>query len=153
MFWPISGSVRGPLSEVVRKLALVADDGDEVGHPSAEAASLVRLIDRAGGRLRVRAIGQDRRHRRLVRHECADIVRMLRNQRQRVRCSAATGEHINRPAELLDDPMEIIGVLVRRGRRCHVWLGAPIRPTRVVRNERAIREIPGQRAKAGGAHR
>ena len=63
------------------------------------------------GRLGVLGIGQQRGQRRLVGHQRADVLRMRGHQGQRVDGAAAAGEQVYRPADPLDDPMQVVGVL------------------------------------------
>ena len=62
----------------------------------AEPAALVRVVDRLGGGQRALAIGQDRGERRLVRDERPDLLRVLRDEGQRVHRAAAAGEQVDR---------------------------------------------------------
>ena len=64
----------------------------------APAAALVGLVDRAGGRQRVLAVGQERGERRLVRHERPHVLGVPGHERQRVDRAAAAGEQVDRPA-------------------------------------------------------
>ena len=83
--------------------------------PAPEPAAHVGLVDGPGGGQRVLAVGQDRRDRRLVRDERPDVLRVLGHQRQRVHRAAAAGEQVDRSAaERLDDPMQVVRVLIGR---------------------------------------
>ena len=53
----------------------------------------------------------------------------------------------------LDDPMQVVGVLVGRGVGGRVVLRAALGASRVVGDDRAVDEVPGQRPEAGRAHR
>ena len=54
-------------------------------------------MDRAGSGERVLAVGEDRRERRLVRDERPHVLRMLRDEGQRVDRAAAAGEEVDGP--------------------------------------------------------
>ena len=119
------GPAPGCVDEVGRERALVADDRDEVGHAGAEAAALVGLVDRLGGRQGGLAVGEDRASGGSCATSVRTSLRMRRDERQRVHRAAAAREQVDRPgAERLDDPMQVVGVLL--GRR----LGRPGRPSR-----------------------
>ena len=97
---------------------LVAHGQDELRHAGAEAAALVGVGDRLGDRQRALAIGQDRGERRLVRDERPDLLRVGRHEGERVHRAAAAREQVDRAAaELVDDPVQVVGVLLGRGLR------------------------------------
>jgi hypothetical protein len=104
------------LRPVVRELAGVADEGDEVSHPRAGAAAHVRLVHRPRSGERVLAVGEQRRDRRLVSHDRAHVLGMRGGQRQGVGRATAAAEQVHGAANLLDEPMEVIRVLLRRRR-------------------------------------
>ncbi len=89
----------------------MAGDRHEVRHARAEATLLVRVADGAAGRLGVVGIRQQGGERRLVGHQRADVVRVRGHQGQGIDGAATAGEQVNRTAHLLDDPMQVIGVL------------------------------------------
>ena len=98
--------------------------------------------------------GRTRRERWLVRHEGAHVIGVLGDERQGVHRATAAGKHVDRPAsELLDDLVDVVGMLLgcRRGRR----LGqlAALASAWVVGDHGAVGEVAGQGAEAGGAHR
>ncbi len=143
MFCPSSGSVRVPSSAVGNPNIAGSGSGwaanaavigprwlttsDEPRHAGTEPAALVRVVDGAGGRQRALAIGQDRRERRLVRDERPDLLRVLRDEGERVHRTAAAGEEVDGPAvELGDDPMQVVGVLVGRRRAGRIGLRAAL---------------------------
>ena len=133
---------------------LVAHDGDELGHAGPEAAALVRLVDRLGDRQRALAIGQDRGERRLVRDERPDVLGVLRHEGERVDRAAAAGEQVDRArVERGDDPMQVVGVLLGRGRAGRIGLRAALDAPRVVGHHGAIGEVARERHEPAGAHR
>jgi hypothetical protein len=125
-----------------------------VNGPGAPAAALVGLVDRAGGRQRVLAVGQDRGERRLVRDERPHVLRVLRHEAERVDRAAAAGEEVDRPStDRLDEPMQVVRVNVGRHRAARIGLHAALDAAWVVGHHGAVGEPPRQRAEAGGAHR
>jgi hypothetical protein len=88
-----------------------------------------------------------------MRHELANVLRVLRHERQGVHRAAAAREEIDWSPNLLDDPVQVIGVLVgvRLGGR--VRLGTALGTARVVRDDRSVREVARQRDETGRAHR
>ncbi len=62
---------------------------------------------------RALAIGHDRGQRRLVGDERAHVLRVGRDEGQRIDRAAAAGEQVDRRrAELGDEPMQVVGVLL-----------------------------------------
>ena len=105
-------------------------------------------------RHRALAVGQDRGERRLVRDERPHVLRVLRHEGERVDGAAAAGEEVDRAAaELGDDPVEVVGVLLGRGLAGGIGLRAALDAPRVVGHDRAVGEMAGQRAEPAGAHR
>ena len=150
----IAGSGAGCSREVSGELAAMADEGDEVGHPRAPSALPIRLVDRARGRQRRLPVGEERRERGLVRHERPHVLGVLGDQRQRVHRAAAAGEQVDRSAsELLDDPVDVVGVLLGRRRGGRLGQLAALAPARVVGDHGAVGEVARQGAEAGRAHR
>ena len=131
----------------------MGDDGDEVRHTGAPALLLVGVADRADGSLRVLRVGQDRGERRLVRDEDAHVLGMRRDERQGIDRAPAGGKEVDRPTDLADDPMEVVGVLLRRRLARRIRLRAALGAARVVGQDRPVGEVLRQRAEAGGAHR
>jgi hypothetical protein len=147
--------VRRRSLEVVRRDgAVVHDDRDELRHRRPHAGPLVRLVDVATHRECGLAVGQDRREGRLVRDDRPEVLGMARHERERVHRAAAAREQVHRTeAEILDDPVEVVGVFLR-GRPAHrVVLRAPLDAPRVVRDHGPVREVTGERAEAARAHR
>ena len=125
-----------------------------MGHPGAPAAALVGLGDRAGGRQRVLAVGQDRGERRLVRDERPHVLWVLGHEGERVDRATAAGEEVDRlPTDRLDEPMQVVGVNVGRHRAGWIGLHAALDAAWVVGHHGAVGEVLRQRAEAGGAHR
>ena len=91
----------------------MADDADEGSHAGARATLHVRLVDRPAGGQRVLAVRHERGERRLVGDERPHVVGMLRDEGEGVDRAAAAGEAVHRPADGLDDPMDVIGVDAR----------------------------------------
>ncbi len=131
----------------------MARDGHEVRHAGTEATAPVGVADRADCRLRVLRIREDRCKRWLMSHELPNILGVLRHERERVDRTTAGREEIHRSPDVLDDPMQVIGVLVgvRLGGR--VRLRAALGPARVVRDDCSVRKATPQRAETGRAHR
>ena len=89
---------------------------------------------------------------------CATSVRTssgcARDEGERVHRAAAAGEQVDRArAELGDDPMQVVGVLLGRGRAGRIGLRAALDAARVVGHDGAIGEVAGERAEPAGAHR
>ena len=83
---------------------------------------------------------------RLVRDEGAHLLRMRRDQRQRIDRAATAGEQVDGAGvELGDQPAQVVGVLLRRGRACRIVLDAALDATWVVGDHGAITEVTGQR--------
>jgi hypothetical protein len=122
----------------------MARDGHEVRHAGTEATALVGIADRADCRLRVLRIRQERRKRWLVRHERPNVLGVLCHERQGVHRATAAREEIHGSPDLLDDPVQVIGVLVRIRLRGRVRLGAAFGTAGVVRDDRPVREMVGQ---------
>ena len=85
--------------------------------------------------------------------ERPDILGMRRHEGQRIHRTAAAGEEVDGTADRLDDPMQVIGMLVGRRLGGRIGLRAALRPARVVRDQGAVGEVPREGAEAGGAHR
>ena len=131
----------------------MADDGDEVGHAGAPPALLVRLVDRAGRRQCGLAVGEEGRERWLVRDQRPHLIGVLGDERQRVHRTAAAREQVDRSApELLDDPMEVGGVLLGRRRDRRLGQLAALASAGVIGHHGAVGEVAGQGAEAGRAH-
>lgn len=119
----IRGGLIGP---VIGERALVHDERDEARHAGAEAITKVRLVDGPGGCERGVTVGQDVGDRRLVRHQRADVLRMLGRQHQRIHGAPAAGEEVDGAAELSNEPMQVIGVLLGRRGAPRIGLGAAL---------------------------
>ena len=152
---PEHGGVRAGLVGVaVRKRALVADDRDELRHRRPEADTVVRFADVRARRQHRLAVRQFLRGRRLVRHQRMDLFGVLSHQGQAVDRAAAAGEDVHRAGvQRRDQPVQIVRVLVRRGLAGAVGALAPPGAARVVGDDRAVGEVPGQGGKAVRAHR
>ncbi len=171
MFWKSSGSVRVPSSSAgIPNMAgsgpgcaansgvdrpLVAHDHDEVRHPGAEATALVGLADGLG-----QPRGPPSRSGRIEASggSCATSVRtslgMRGHERERVHGAAAAGEEVDRTEpQRLDDPMDVVRVLLGRRLAGRIGLGAALDAARVVGHDRAVREVAGERAEPARAHR
>ena len=145
-----AGSGAGCWSDVFRELAAVAGDRNEVGHARAEPALLIGVADGAHRGLRVVLIGQDRAQRRLVGNQGPDVLRVRGDEGQRVDRATAAGEQVHRSTDLLDDPMQILGVLFGDRLGARIVLDAALRSARVVGHHGPVREVAGQRGEAGG---
>jgi len=89
-----------------------------------------------------------------VRHEDADLLRVLRHQGKRVNGTAAGGEDVYRSGvQRQDQPVQVVRVLVGRGPEGAVGTLAALRAAGVVGHDRTVGEMPGQGAESGGAHR
>ena len=89
-----------------------------------------------------------------MRDERPDVLRVVRHEGERVHGAAAAGEEVDRAAaELGDDPMQVVGVLLGRGLACGIGLRAALDAARVVGDDRAVGEVAGQRPEPAGAHR
>ena len=89
-----------------------------------------------------------------MRDERPDLLRVLRHEGERVHRATAAGEEVDRThAELGDDPMQVVGVLLGRGLAGRIGLRAALDAARVVGHDGAIGEVAGQRAEPAGAHR
>ena len=127
-----------------RDRALQAGERDELRHrrPEARRARRCRGCPTMAAE-RLLAVRQQRRGRRLVRDERAHLLRMLGDQRERVDGPAAAGEEVHRPAtEFGDQPVQVVGVLVRRGLR------PGRRPTRCGRPRAGRRSRPSGQGSA-----
>ena len=152
---PEGGGIRGGLVSVAgRQRALVAGDGDEFRHRRAEAAALVRLTDvhtRGQHLVVIRQFGEGGR---LVRYQRADLLRVLGHQGQRVDGAAAAGEDVHRSGvQRGDQPVQVVGVLVRGGLGGAVGATAAVRAAGVVGDDRPVGEMAGQGHESAGAHR
>ena len=49
-----------------------------------------------------------------MRHEDANVLGMPRDERQGIHRATAGGEEVDRSTDFPDDPMEVVGVLMRR---------------------------------------
>lgn len=100
------------------------------------------------------AVGQFLGGRRLVRDECPDLPRVLGHQGECVHGAAAAGEDVDGcGVERGDRSVKIVRVLIRRGFGGVVGALAALRAARVVRHDCAVREMRGEGAESGGAHR
>jgi hypothetical protein len=70
---------------------------------------------------------------------------MLRDQGKRVDCSTAAREQIDRPPYRLDDPVDVVGVLLARGLVRAIGPLAALDAARVVGDDGAVGEVAGQR--------
>jgi hypothetical protein len=94
-------------------LALVGDEGDELGHRRTEAAASIGLLDPLGGGQRRVAIRQHLAERWFVSHEDPDVLRVAGDESERVDGAATGGEEIDRSAaDRLDHRVHIVRVLV-----------------------------------------
>ena len=99
-------------------------------------------------------VGKDLKKRRLVGHQRPDLLRMPFHERQRIHRSTAAGEEVNRACiERLDEPMQVVRVLLGRRRAGRIGLLAPLRAAGIVGNDGAVREVAAERAESRGAHR
>jgi DNA ligase D-like protein (predicted ligase) len=108
------GRIGRRLGEEVRvERPLVARGGDEMRHAGTEPAALVRVGDRLGHRHRALAVGQDGRQGRFVRDQRPNLVRVLRNEGEGIHRATAAGEEVDGArTELVDDAVEVVGVLL-----------------------------------------
>jgi hypothetical protein len=132
----------------------VAHGDDELRHAGAKPGALVRVMDRTAGRERALAIGEDRSDRRLVRDERPNLLRVPRHEGERVHRATTAREQVDRArVELGDEPMQVVGVLLGRGRAGRIGLRAALDAPRIVGHHRAIGEVPGERDEPAGVHR
>jgi hypothetical protein len=130
------------------------DQRDEFRHPGAKPGTHVRLMDVARGREGRLAIRQDPQEWRLVRHQRPDMLRVPCHQRQRVHRPAAGGEQVDRAGiERLDEPMQVVRMLLGRRWAGRICLFAPLHATGVVGDDGAVRKVTGERAESRGTHR
>jgi hypothetical protein len=144
----------GLLLDVVGERSAMPGDGHEMRHASPGPVALVGGGDRADGGLGVVGVRKDGCQRWLVGDQRPHVLRVGRDERQRVHRATAAREQVNRSEpDLTDDPMQIIGVLLgcRLGRR--VVLDAALRPSRVVGDDRAVGEVAGEGSEARRPHR
>jgi hypothetical protein len=145
---------RRPVGDLGGEGTLVAAEGDELGHPGAPAAALVGLGDRAGGRHRVLAVGQDGGERRLVGDEGPHVLGVLGHEGERVDRATAAGEQVDRTStDRLDEPMQVVGVHLGSHRAGWIGLHAALDAAWVVGDHGAVGEVLRQRGEAGRAHR
>ena len=145
-----SGLLRVALGE----LAVVADQRDEASHRRTAAARLVDVADGHARGQRGVPIGDELGERRLVGDEGRHVVRMGGHEGQGIDRATAAGEHVDRPAAGRgDDPVEVVGVLLRGRLGRRLGLQAAFHATRVVGHDPPIREVAGERPEAARAHR
>ena len=132
----------------------MAHRDDELRHAGAGPVALVRLVDGSAGRERAFAIGEDRRERGLVRDQRPNLLRMARHEGERIHGATSAGEEVDRArAELGDEPMQVVGVLLRCRLASPIGLRAALDAPGVIGHHRAIGEMPGQRDESAGTHR
>jgi hypothetical protein len=143
-----------PLREVGRDRALERGQGEELRHPGPEAVAHVGLVDVPSRRERLFAVGQHRRGRRLVRDDRAHLLGVLRDEREAIVGAPARAEEVHRPdVERVDQPVQVVGVVVGRGLRRAVGPLTARDAAHVVGHHRAVGEVPGERGEAAGVHR
>ncbi len=90
----------------------------------------------------------------LVGDEGPDLLRMAGHQGERVHRPTAGREDVHRSGiERRDQPVQVVGVLIRRGFGGAVGPPASLRPAGVERDDRPVREVSGQGDEPLGAHR
>ena len=88
-----------------------------------------------------------------MRHDRPHVVWVLRHEGEGVDRSPTAGEQVDRPStDRLDEPMQIVGVDVRRCPAGGIGFDAALAAARVVRHNCAVGEVLRQRTEAGGAH-
>ena len=111
--------------------------------PAPKPTLLVGLGDRAAGREGGLVVGDQRGQRRLVGDQGAHILGMRGHERERVDGAATAGEQVDRSqAQRLDDPMDVVRVLLGRRLAGRVVLGAPLDAARVIRDDGAVGKCP-----------
>jgi hypothetical protein len=94
-----------------------------------------------------------------VRHQRPDLLRVPGHQGQRVDRATAAGEDVHRPRvqrpglDSTDQPVQVIGVLVRRGLEDAIGARAAPRPARAVGHHGAVSEVHSQGDEPLSAHR
>jgi hypothetical protein len=82
-----------------------------------------------------------------VRDEHSHLLRVLRDERERVDRAAAAREHVHRPVrDRRDEPVQVVGVLVRCRLGGAVGAAAALRAARVVGDDRPVGDVAGERA-------
>ena len=86
-----------------------------------------------------------------------DIAKTRKREKEirirRIHRPAAAGEQVNRACiERLDEPMQVIRVLLGRRRAGRIGLHAALRAAGVVGNDGAVREVAAERAESRGCH-
>ena len=138
--------------ELLGELALPHAHGEEGGESRAPAAFVIGAADgvvRALGELR---IGQDAHDGRFMGDDPADVLGMRREQGERGDGAAAAGEHLHRCAEIGDQGVEVLRLQGRVVQGAAVTAGAPAESPRVVRDDRAVRELGDQVGEALDGH-
>src|SRR6185312_17541790 len=101
--------------------------------PRAKALTLVGLIDAHARGQRLLTVRQFLGGWRLVRYQDADLLGVLGHQGERVDGAAAAGEDVHRTGvQRIDQPVQIVGVLLDRGLQGAVGTLAAPRATWVV---------------------
>ena len=138
---PEIGGIRtGLVSETGRDRALAADERDEFRHRRAKALAQVGLMDGLARGQRRLAVGQLLGGGRLVRHQGADLLRVPGHQGKPVDGAAAATEDVHRPGgHDIDQPVQVVGLLLDRGLRGAVGALAAPRPARDRRSRRCGR--------------
>ena len=99
-------------------------------------------------------VGQDGCIGRLMRDKGPHLLRVLGDQLQRINCTAAACEEVDwATAYGVDDPMDVIAVLLDGVLSGFICPLAPIAPTRVVRDDGAVGEVAGQCRESASSHR
>ncbi len=110
-----AGSGAGRREPVRGELAVVHDEPDELRQPGPEPLLPVGLDHVLGDLVEHLAVGQVGDRRRLVGHGPRHVVGVRRDQRHQVHRSPAGAEAVDRPdAERLDDPVQVLRVVLRR---------------------------------------
>ena len=139
-------------AELVGELALPGRQRDERRHPGSPPALVVRVLHLLLRGERLLRIRQHAQQGRLVRDERADVVGVRGDEVQPGDRAPAAAEEVDRPAELGDQPVQVVGLLLGGVRGLAVAAGAPAEAARVVRDHGPVREVRRERAEAGRVH-
>ena len=119
-------------------------------HPRCRYVS----FDGTRGRQGRLSVGEELGERRLVGHQGPHVLGIAGDERQCVDRAAAAREQVDRPAfELLDDPMQVVGVLIGCRRVGRLVQLAALAATWVVGDHGAVGEMARKCGEAGGGHR
>jgi len=126
---------------------------DEARHRRPEAGGVIGRDHVVAGRRDRVGVGEQPRHRRLVRHQDAYVVWVGGSEEEEVDRRTRGGEHVDRPgAERLDEGVQVLGVLLRGDSRGRVLAQAVARVARVDEHQHPVGDAVGEAAEAGGVH-